>query len=319
LPHDVPPEVASKAEARAAARAKRDWAAADRFKSEVEAAGWRVVDDGLRYTLRPAGPPDVVVDGGVLYGSSVSVPSRLDAAPVGVATVVLVARDDPERLEHALSALREHGPDGTQLVVVGEAPSPEQAAALDELDALDPGGPGIGTEVVWTSARLGRAAAWNAGIRRAEAPIVVVLDAGLALPTADVVSPLVELLSDSSIAVAGPWGLRFAPGPPDFRRLERAAGDVVAIDGAMLAFRRSDYARRGPLDEAFRDGPWLDVWWSLMLRDPASTADATRRAVATAGLPVERVAEPEAAHPRLAKRNYYRLLERFRGREVEFG
>jgi hypothetical protein len=314
---EAPAEVAAAAEARATARARRDWAEADRLKGDIEAAGWRVVDAGLRYSLRPAVPPDVFVDGRVLYGSSASVPSRLDAEPVGLASVVVVARDDPVAVERSLSALREHAPDGTQLVVVANGPSRAQAEVLEELDALDPGAPGIGTEVVWTAERLGYAAAWNAGIRRAEAPIVVLLDAELAAPTGDVVSPLVELLGDETVAVAGPWGLRFGESS-DFRRLEPASGDVVAVDRALMAFRRSEYVARGPLDEGFRDAAWLDVWWSLVLREPAG-ATPGRRAVAPSGLAAERLQDAVAGDPRQAKRNYYRLLEGFRGREVEFG
>ena len=313
----APPDIAAAAEARARARARRDWAEADRLKGELEAAGWRVVDAGLGYSLRPVAPPDVVIDGRVLYGSSASIPSRLDAAPVGRAGVVVVARNDPVAVERTLSALRQHGPDGTQLVVVADAPSVEQAAALEALDALDPGAPGIATEVVWTGERLGHAAAWNAGIRRTQAPIVILVDAELAAPSGDIISPLVDLLTDDTVAVAGSWGVRFGD-DPDFRRLEPATGDVVTVDRALMAFRRSDYVARGPLDEGFRDATWLDVWWSLVLREGIGTG-STRRAVAASGVPAERVQDLVAGDPRQAKRNYYRLLERFRGREVEFG
>ena len=34
-----------------------------------------------------------------------------------------------------------------------------------------------------------------------------------------------------------------------------------------MAFRRSDYVERGPLDEHFRFYRNLDIWWSLVLRD----------------------------------------------------
>jgi GT2 family glycosyltransferase len=237
---------------------------------------------------------------------------------VGLATIVVVADDRPVEVERALAALREHAPDGTQLVVVGNAPTPGQAAALEELEAVDPGSPGIGTEVVWTSERLGHAAALNAGIRRAEAPVVVVLDPAVVVPTGDVVTPLAEALAVASVAVVGLWGLAFDDVAEDFRRLVERAGDVVAIDGALLAFRRADYAARGPLDEAFREPAWLDVWWNLVLREAAGAGEHHRRAVALEAVPARRTGERPAGDARLAKRNYYRFLERFRGRESEF-
>ena len=313
-----PVEIAAAAEARAAARARRDWAEADRLKGQIEAAGWRVVDAGLAYTLTPATASDVVVGDRVLYGSSASVPSRLDAEPVGRATVVVVADDRPHDVERALAALRQHAPDGTQLVVVGNAPAPAQAAALEELEAVDPGSPGIGTEIVWTSERLGQAAALNAGIRRAEAPVVVILDPAQVLPSGDVVTPLADAIADPTIAVAGRWGLAFGDDSPDFRWLIPHVGDVVAIDGALLAFRRADYAARGPLDESFGDPAWLDLWWSLVLREPAGAGEHQLRALALDVVPAERTGEARDGDSRLAKRNYYRLLDRFRGRESEF-
>jgi glycosyl transferase family 2 len=315
----IPEAILDAAHARSRARAARDWPEADRLKAVIEGAGWKVVDRGTDFALEPAAPPDVVEEGRVRYGSSASVPSRLDDAGVGTATVVLVATDRAEDVDRVLAAVREHAPDGTQLVVVANAPSTEQAVALEALQAVDPGGPGIGTEVVWTSERLGHAAALNAGIRRAEAPLVVLLDE-TALPTGDLITPLAELLADETVAVAGPWGVQaMDPGSGNLRRLQPAAGEVDAIDGACLAFRRSDYTERGPLDEQFRASAWLDVWWSLVLRE-STEPTPPRRAVALPGLPVAR--DPGRSLPethetaRQAKRNYYRVVERFRGSEL---
>jgi hypothetical protein len=312
----IPEAILDAAHARSRARAARDWPEADRLKAVIESGGWKVVDRGTDFALEPAAPPDVVEEGRVRYGSSAAVPSRLDEAPVGTATVVLVATDRPEDVDRVLAAVREHAPDGTQLVVVANAPSTTQAVALEALEAVDPGGPGIGTEVLWTSERLGHAAALNAGIRRAEAPVVVLLD-DTAQPAGDLITPLADVLADETVAVAGPWGVQAAdPGSGNLRRLQPAAGEVDAVDGACLAFRRADYVERGPLDEQFRASPWLDVWWSLVLRESAGPTPP-RRAVALPGLPVTRPpgGPPPETHEtaRQSKRNYYRVLERFRG------
>jgi len=315
----IPDAILDAAHARSSARAARDWPEADRLKAVIESGGWKVVDHGTDFALSPATPPDVVEAGRVRYGSSASVPSRLDEAAVGTATVVIVATDHPGDVERALAGLREHAPDGTQLLIVADAPSTAQAAALEALGAVEPGAPGIGTEVIWTSERLGRAAALNAGIRRAAASVVVLLDE-TAEPAGDLISPLAAALADETVAVTGPWGvLADDPGSGNLRRLEPAAGDVDAIDGACLAFRRADFAGRGPLDERFQTGAWLDVWWSLVLRQPAGSGPP-RRALALAGLPVIRHSgrhEPESAEAaRQSKRAYYRLLERFRGADL---
>jgi glycosyltransferase involved in cell wall biosynthesis len=280
----------------------------------IESAGWKVVDRGTDFTLSPAHPPDVAEDGRVRYGSSGSVPSRLEEAPIGVASVVIVAREHPDDVARCLAGLREHAPDGVQIVVVGDGPSSAQVAALEALEVKDPGEPGIATEVVWTSAPLGQGAALNAGIRRAVAPVVVVLDSSVE-PTGDIVSPLVQALEDESVAVTGGWGIVSG----DLRTFEAAdPGMVDAIEGYAQAFRRSDYLQRGPLDERFRFYRNLDIWWSLVLRDEGE-GRAARRAVAVE-LPAERhehrgwTAVPEAERARLSKRNFYRIIDRFGSR-----
>jgi hypothetical protein len=193
-------------------------------------------------------------------------------------------------------------------------------AAIRDLAQAVPGAPGVGTEVVWTSARLAVAAALNAGIRRAAAPVVILLAPG-ADPAGDVVSPLVAALGDPTVAVAGPFGLTSG----DMQRFEDAPEtrhDVEAIGGGVLAFRRADYVVRGPLDEHFETPDDLDVWWSLVLRDTAEDADGEtqpRRAVRV-GVPATRATAAALAAPapgldpataRHARRDRYRVLKRF--------
>jgi hypothetical protein len=306
----IPDEILSAAHARAAARAAHDWAEADRLRETIEAAGWRIVDRGTDFALSPAAPPDVSNAGRTRYGATTNVPSRLDDPEAGLATVVLLATDWPDDLERALAGLRAHAPAGTSVVVVADGPSDAQAAALDVLEAADDAG--LPIEVVWTSERLGHGAATNIGIRRAEAPVVILLDTSLE-PTGDIVSPLVGALADPSVAVVGGWGITST----DLRRFDDApAGDVDAIEGYCQAFRRADYIARGPLDERFRFYRNLDIWWSLVLRDEGEEG-APRRAVRLDGLPIERhehrgwssLADDE--RDRQSKRNFYRIIDRF--------
>jgi hypothetical protein len=197
---------------------------------------------------------------------------------------------------------------GTQVVVVAGGPMAERDETLGSLDAA-------GAEIVRTSAPLGQAAAINAGVRRAIGEVVVLLDPSVE-PTGDVTAPLAGALHDPTVAVAGPWGLR----SPDLRHFEDAPGpEADAIAGYCLAFRRADFAARGPLDEKFRFYRNLDIWWSLVLRDEGE-GRPPRRAVVVAGLPLVRhehrgwtsVAPDE--RDRLSKRNFYRVLDRFGAR-----
>lgn len=299
----IPDEVLTLAHERSKARAARDWPEADRIRAEIEAAGWKVVDRGVDFALEPAHAPTIDEGDVVRYGSSDAVPSRQEEGPAGVATVVLVATDWPSDLDRALAGLRTHAPNGTSTIVVADGPSPDQDGALPT--------PGADLEVIRTSARLGAAAAWNIGIRRALGPVVIVLD-GSVEPTGDVVTPLVRALDDPTVGVAGGFGIVSS----DLRRFEDAtAGDVTAIEGYAIAFRRADAAVRGPLDERFRFYRNLDIWWSLVLRDEGE-GNPARRAVAIE-IPATRhehrgwTSVAEAERERLSKRNFYRILDRF--------
>lgn len=297
----------SAAHERAAARASRDWAEADRLRGEIEAAGWKIVDRGTDFALEPAHPPTLEDAGVVRYGTSAAVPSRLAEPSVGVASVILVATDWPDDLARALEGLGGHAPAGVSVVVVADAPSAAQEAALPRDSET--------VEVARTSERLGTGAAWNVGIRRAIAPVIVILDSSVE-PTGDVVTPLVAALDDPTVAVAGGFGVRSA----DLRRFEETGpGDVTAIEGYAIAFRRADAADRGPVDEHFRFYRNLDLWWSLVLRDEGE-GRKPRRAVAVE-IPATRhehrgwTSLPDAERERLSKRNFYRILDRFRARD----
>jgi len=313
----VPPAVLTAAHERSAARAAHDWAAADRLRGEIEAAGWRVIDAGTDFRLEPAHAPDVLEAGRPRYGHSEGVPSRLDAAPEGLATVIMVA-SDPDDIKGVGRAVRGLGaalPAGTSLVVVADgldaAATGDLEATLDGAAPDERGGPGA-VEVVGTSVRLGEAAALNIGFRRAAGPILVVLDPSIE-PTGDIVTPLAIALADPGVGIAGASGLV----SEDLRRFaESDRGDAAAIQGFVMAFRREDAAVRGPLDERFTSARNLDIWWSLVLRDEGPDRPP-RRAVVVPGLPLVRHEEgPSGSTPgpdrdRLSKRNFYRVLDRF--------
>ena len=310
----IPDEILSLAHARAAAREARDWAEADRLRAAIEAAGWKIVDRGTDFALTPATPPDLVEGEHVRYGASRNVPSRLDEPPTGLATIALIATDWPDDLSRALAGLRGSAPIGTSVIIVADAPSEAQVAGLEAITTEELGEPDP-AEIVWTSERLGHAAATNIAIRRASGPIVVLMDTSVE-PTGDIVTPLLQALDDPTVAVAGGWGIVSS----DLRRFEDAPpGDVDAIEGYVQAFRRADYLARGPLDERFRFYRNLDIWWSLVLRDEGE-GSLPRRAVSLAGLPLARhehrgwTSLPDDERDRQSKRNFYRIIDRFGAR-----
>ena len=275
-PAGPPAEISHLVRERTEARARRDWSRADALKAEIEAAGWRLVDRGNRTSVSPAAPQSLEVGGEIRYGSASSVPSLLDEPALTGWTVVVLASEEPGRTSRFLGALRETAPVGTQVVIVANDPSDAQAAALapDAPDRAEIAGKP--PELLRTSTRLGYAAAINIGLRRCAGEFVLLAD-GTARPIGDALTPLAAALGDATVAAAGGFGL-VAPEegplrPPALEREDEVPGPVgaeparaTALEGAWLAFRRSDYIALGPLDEHFVTPSWLDVWWSLRLR-----------------------------------------------------
>ena len=331
------------------ARGRGDWATADALKAQIEAAGWRIVDHGNRTSVSPAAPATVDVSGEQRYGSAAAVPSLLDEPATTPWTVVILASEQPDRVSRLLNALRAHAPAGTGVVLVANDPSEAQAAALVAQSADRAPIGGALPEVLRTSTRLGYAAALNIGLRRAGGEFVLLAD-GSAWPTGDALSPLAAALHDPAVAAAGGFGLAAAePGPlrPNaLTRMASAAAETTALEGAWLAFRRSDYRDLGSLDEHFVTPAWLDLWWTLRLRageepegaeyvEPEGDAESGESAApesATAeappiDMPAPRravllelpLARDEVAWPpdrsRLNRRNMYRVLDRFGWRE----
>ena len=307
---DIPEDIRRIADARRAARIARVFGEADRLKTALETAGWKVIDDGIEYRLAPLHPPDVVVGGRTRHSWSGSVPSRAAEPAVGIASLVLVTGDRPDALERALAGLAGVVGEDVQRIIVANAPSDELEARLVEWEANS-------AEVVWLGERLGAAPALNAGIRRASAGVVILLDPS-AEPMGDFVTPLVRALADPAVAAAGPWGLV----SDDGRRFARATGaaasdraSVAAIDLAAFAFRRADYAERGPLDEHFESPVLLDAWWSMVLRD--DEREGAVRGAVIVDVPLVRheapvrTKGPRPDNVRDERRNRYRIIDRF--------
>ena len=145
-----PDEVVRLAEERAAARAARDFEAADAIRERIASAGWSVVDDADGFRLEP----DVPAPEPVERIRAVDVVSVLDDEPDVDATVHWVCEGWPEDIERALKAFRTYeGGRSVQYVIA-------------DVTDRDPTTWGDDVEVVWLEEGTGWAPARNAGLKR---------------------------------------------------------------------------------------------------------------------------------------------------------
>jgi hypothetical protein len=289
----APEGIVRLAEERAQARAAKDFGRADELRDEIATRGWSVVDEPGGYSLEPASAPVAV---GV---SADAVPSLLDEPATFDVALHWVCEGWLDDIERAIDGFREMSARRLQFVVTdltGEATT----RWGDDGDV----------EVVWLEPETGWAAARNAGLRRSLAPIVVALDGSIE-PTGDALAPIVHALADPTVGVCGPFGLV----TDDLREFQEApgAGACDAIEGYLMAFRREVLAEVGGFDEKFKWYRTADIDWSFRVKDagygcavvPVPVTKREHRAW-------EAATDDERAS--WSKRNFYRFLDRYRGR-----
>lgn len=287
---EAPAEVVALAEARAAARADRDFAKADQLREAIAIAGWTVLDepDGFRLEeiaaaarLRPA-----------------DVSSVLDEPATYDASLHWVCEGWPDDIARAVAAFRANAGERHLQFVVADVTGAEAGRWGDDV------------EVVALEDGTGWAAARNAGLRRSLGRTVVALDASVE-PTGDVLDPLEAALLDATLGVAGPFGIVTR----DLREFDEAPGPgpCDAIEGYLMAFRRELLTDVGGFDERFRWYRTADIEWSFRVRDAGYRCEVVPVPVAKHEHRMW-FETPPAERAKWSKRNFYRFLDRWRDR-----
>jgi GT2 family glycosyltransferase len=220
----------------------------------------------------------------------------LDQPASVAASLVTVVDDHPADLARLLAAFHAHQPAiEHQLVLVANAPVGEASGLPPDRDV----------DVVQSEQRLGWADAVNLGLHQARGAVVVMLDTSVE-PTGDFLGPLLAAFDDTTVGLAGPWGVTSG----NARQFEEAPpGEVDAIEGYCLAIRRQALQQVGGFDHRFRFYRNADLDLSFAVRAKGW------RAVRTEALPLERhahrgwLAHSDAERDRLSKRNFYLFLK----------
>jgi cysteinyl-tRNA synthetase len=279
---------------RADARASRDYARADGLRERIRGLGFEVVDTADGFALRPlerAAPASTPV-----HRSADDVPSALDDPATADVSVHWLVQGWPEDVARGIASFGTSGDVTVRHLVVeawdGDFAWPDFVQVVR-----------VGPELGWAAAR-------NAGLRRSVGRVVVVAD-GSVEARGDALTPLVAALEDEAVGVTGPFGIV----TDDLREFRESPGpNVDAIEGYLMAFRR-DMLRRGVwFDRTFKFYRTADIELSFQIKALGL------RAVVT-DVPVVRHEHriwsntPEDERARLSKRNFYRFLDRWRGRD----
>ena len=298
---DVPPEVTALVQERNGLRQRKEYRVADEIRGRVQAMGYELRDIKGGTNILPL---PVWVKAVGMISASGDVSSLLDHPEETEFTVGIVARRGRDELKRCLNSVRQWaGAVGTEIIVMDNGLDETEGQFLDELATGDER-----IRVFHADHFLGAAAGRNVVLRQARGRFVVLLDTSVELK-GDVLSPLRSILEDTRAGVAGRWGAT----TEDLRDFEEAksSGDVDAVEGYVLAFRREIVRETGLLDEKYRFYRHLDLDFSLAVRSRGY------RAVIDTELPVVRHEHvdwsqtPEEERERLSKRNFYRFLRKW--------
>jgi len=297
----VPREVDELAQQRRELRLKGSYAEADTIRETLHGMGYEVRDTREGTTLAPA---PAWAAGDATISSSGDVDSLLEEPEVEDFTISIVARQGCEELQRCLdSVLRWSRLYPVQVIVVDNGLEEGCGSSLDELASRDER-----VRIFHADHFLGAAAGRNVTLRQARGRYVVMLDTSVELK-GDIFTPLRRLLEDPGVGIAGRWGVV----SDDLRSFDEAgaSGEVDAVEGYLMAFRRELLREAGLLDEKYRFYRHLDLDFSLAARTRGY------RAVIDAALPVARhehidwAQTPVEERDRLSKRNFYRFLRKW--------
>jgi hypothetical protein len=288
------------AEARAAARAERDFAAADALRARIADAGWQVTDGPDGFALAPL-PPYAVL------ASVAELPDNADRPATRRATVSVLVDGWPDDVRTCLSALLANTPDDVVVQVLDLGDVAGAGAAVHEFAGPRVEEWHVAGPAGWASARV--------ALLRADVAEVHVWCDPSTFFTGDALSPLLAALdADQGVVGAGWRGVDVDDDWSSFH--DAGPGEVDAVLGYLFAMRRSAaLAAGGPHPKArfYRNA---DLEFSFALRD----ATGGRLVVPVGELPCHQGrhrgyhdSDPEV-RDRESQRTYQRFLQRFRGR-----
>jgi cysteinyl-tRNA synthetase len=297
----VPADVAALLEERDALRKRRAFREADSIRERVRGMGYELRDTR-------SGSKAVELSAWLAFAETISssgdVSSRLRDPDEVEFTIGVEAHRGLAELRRCIEAVQEWaGGRSVEILVLDNGFDASESQQLDEVAAGDGR-----LRVFHADHFLGTAAGRNVLLKQARGRFVVLLDTSVEL-RGDTFTPLGALLEDTRTGVAGRWGATTM----DLRDFEEAksSGEVDAVEGYLMAFRRETVRETGLLDEKYRFYRHLDLDFSLCVRSLGY------RAVIDIDLPVAKDAHVEWSQTapedreRLSKRNFYRFLRKW--------
>ncbi|MGH2347685.1 MAG: cysteine--tRNA ligase [Chloroflexota bacterium] len=257
----VPDQVRALTADRAHARDRRLFVAADRLRARVEAEGISIRDTRAGPYL--AGRPDPHLR---MISRSADTPDRLAEPAAFAFSIQLLGHDNADDLRRCVESVLRHPPSDSLELVVVENGSTDSTTAYALSLAREPvtaaNGSPVATQIFFADHDMGFGAGRNAGLRAARGEIIVLLDTSIEV-TGDIWTPLARALAEPMTGLVGPYTLATT----DLKEFQETTGpEADAVEGYLIAFRRSLLAEMGLFEERFRFYRMADIHLSLFCK-----------------------------------------------------
>jgi hypothetical protein len=300
-----PAEIVALAAARAEARTARDFAAADRLRNEIAAAGWVVTDGPDGPVLDPKPPYDVLAD----------LRDLTDSHEPHRATVSVVVDGWPDDVRTCLDALLTHTTDDVVVQVLDLGNVDGAGDVAHEFAGPRVSEWHVAGAAAWRGGSVGWADARRALLRADTARVHVWCDLSTVF-TGDALTPLLDAIDPDEDVVAAGWRGVDVDVADEWRSFTDAGpGDVDALLGYLMAMRRDaalDADVPHPKARFYRNA---DMEASFALR---AARPGARLVVPPGELPVRQHRHrgyhdtDPAYRDRESAKTYQRFLQRFR-------
>ncbi len=300
----IPADILALSHERDLLRRRGNYERADELKRQIEDAGYAVKDNphGAHLVILPG----IEIDG-KLYHTARQVPSLLDEPDTCTFSVIVLAQNSSEQARRCVESVFRCADESAIEVLLIDNASRDGIDLWAEAQTYQE--PRL--HLLRTTRTMGVAEAYNVALKQSHGRYALILQCSVEL-TGDIFTPLEKTLMQDKVGITGPRGLH----TEDLRHFaESKQEEVEVIDGQCMAFRRSLLRQAGMFDERYRYPHYMDIDFNFALRDQGV------QVVVTPGLPVTHHAEAQnaaasdAERARLAKRNFYRFLEKWGDRD----
>lgn len=302
---DAPAEVLALADARARARADKDFTRSDELRDEIAAVGWLIKDTPEGYALSERPPFAVAATLATLVEQASTVEASL-------CTIGLIVDGWPDDLRTCLDALMAHAPESAVVIALDLGNVDGAGIMLHEYALSNPSRL-VELHCAQTLQQGGWSAAVTALLQISAARVHVIMDMSSVLE-GDAVTPLVEAIDGHVVGAA--WKGANVDVDDAWRSVSDAGpGEVDVLLGYFAALDREAALATPPHPKAkfYRNA---DLEWSLALR-----ASGGAIVVPTLGLPVRQDrhrgyhdSDP-AYREKESRKTYDRILQQYRGHD----